>query len=192
MSISSLRSTFCSLGTRCFIEISDKFCVCFFQSGASTLKRHLQRYHPKVFSAVETDDKLAKSKATVVKRPQGSASGSKMIQQKIDGFATVPYVTKLACDLAVVKGVSFSLFDHPATKEIMNLAQKGFYGTSSRINMNTINSENVKKSVRNIAEVQRLEIKKLLDRKIINLTADFATCERRSFLGKLFHITDKA
>lgn len=87
---------------------------------------------------------------------------------------------QIAINLAVFKGVAFSAFDFPDMKMLTESAKGPLSDSSKTI----VNSENVKTAVREFAKLRREETKKLLKRKVINLVADFATCERREFLGK--------
>lgn len=87
---------------------------------------------------------------------------------------------QLAIDLTIRKGLSFSTFDSKDMRKLIILAKKGAGDDSRQV----VNAENVKKSLKELARLKRDELKKLLKGKIINITADFATCERRSFLGK--------
>lgn len=83
-------------------------------------------------------------------------------------------------NLAVYNGVPFSLFDVPDMRVLTTQAKIGIGDESPRV----VSSSNVKTAIKEIAKEKREELRKLLKGKVLNLTADFATCERRSFLGK--------
>ena len=85
----------------------------------------------------------------------------------------------VAINLVVHDAVCFSVFDSQNMRKLVMNAKKGAGDYSKQV----INAENVKKSLKLIASLKKDEIQKSLRGKIVNLSADFATCERRQFLG---------
>lgn len=87
---------------------------------------------------------------------------------------------QIAVRLAVNNSLSLKIFDNNDMKQLFKHAKKGMNDNSKT----AVNSNNVRKSISEFADIKRGEIRKKLKKNIVNLTADFATCERRSFLGK--------
>lgn len=87
---------------------------------------------------------------------------------------------RLAVNLAVFSGISFSVFNDKDMREVMRLTKKGNCDNST----SEINAENVVAAIEELAMQKRIEITNLLCNKIVNLTADMATCEARSFIGE--------
>jgi hypothetical protein len=137
----------------------------------------LSRHHPDLHSQVEkADNKKTPVRFKPLKRLNAISSHS---QRKISDFVSISPVMQLAINLSIRKGLSFSTFDSEDMRKLTTLAKKGADDDSRQV----INADNVKKSMKELARLKRDELKKVLKQKIINLTADFATCERRSFLG---------
>lgn len=89
---------------------------------------------------------------------------------------------QIAVRLAGDNALSLKIFDNNDMKQLFVHAKKGLNDNSKT----TINSNNVTKSTCEFADIKRGEIRKKLRKAIINLTADFATCKRRSFLGTIY------
>lgn len=85
-----------------------------------------------------------------------------------------------AVHLAVNNGVAFSVFDSPDMRQLTNKTKAHDGEQSAKV----VTAENVKAAILEIAEEKRKVIRKLLADKVVNITADFATCQRRSFLGE--------
>lgn len=109
------------------------------------------------------------------------AGGSSPKQVKITSYTGLSKILHTAVNLAVHNGVPFSIFDVPDMRVLTTQAKIGIGDESARV----VSSSNVKMAIKEIAKEKRDELRQLLKGKVINLTADFATCERRSFLGKL-------
>lgn len=138
----------------------------------------MSRIHPATFKVMEKSEELprpSKRLGTNIKTKDLSKN-----QPKITDYAIVSPVMQLAVNLAVHKGLSFSTFDSEDMRKLVLLAKTGAKDGSKRV----VNADNVKSSVKYIADVKRNEIQSNFKGKIVNLSADFATCERRSFLGK--------
>lgn len=101
-------------------------------------------------------------------------------QKKITDYALISPTMQLAVDLAVHKGLPFSTFNDPSMRKLTTLAKKGNGDQSST----TINSENVVSSIHELAKQKRDQISAKMKGKIVSLSADMATCESRSFIGK--------
>lgn len=136
------------------------------------MKRHLKRNHSGI--STEYEQRLNEKKRKKVDDEK---------QPKIAEYMKESPVMELAVDMVVENAVSFELFVSSSMRSLTNHAKKGFNDKSSR----AINDETVKLAVIERAKKKREEIKKLLAGKIINLSADFATCWSRSFFGE--HIT---
>lgn len=78
------------------------------------------------------------------------------------------------------RGVAFSTFNQPEMRDLTKFAKAGAGDNSKKI----VNAENVKAAVSVLAAEGRIELTDMLKGKVVNLMADFATCERRSFFGK--------
>lgn len=85
-----------------------------------------------------------------------------------------------AINLVFKSGVSFSVFGSEDMQKLIVAAKVGMKDYSKEV----INPSNVKKSVREYAGLKAEILKKKISGRLINLSADFATCGRRSFLGK--------
>lgn len=90
-------------------------------------------------------------------------------------------VLDLAVDMIIENAVSFELFDNLPMKTLCSLAKKG----SGDIFSPAIYSENVKKALLERLYQKKDDLKRILEGKVVSLSADFATCWRRSFLGRL-------
>lgn len=104
-----------------------------------------------------------------------------MDQKRITDFQEIPPVMKLCAEAAIHEGIPFSKFNSKYTMKLVSLAKKGANDNSTK----TINSENIKDSVHILSKQRRNQLKALMKGKIVSLSADLATCEYRSFLGKL-------
>lgn len=148
----------------------------------SSLMKHLKCVHPKSFDDYENKASEAKTKlkSNPFKRSSGktsSSSGSSNKQMKMTKYIGNSRTMMNAVGLAVHNGVAFSLFDSFDMRELTVRAGNG--DDSEKV----VNSENVKSAIHELAKLEREELKKLLQHKIFSLSADFATCQRRSFLG---------
>ena len=97
----------------------------------------------------------------------------------IDDFDK-PKILSLATALAVNEGIPFTIFDSPSMRNITDLAKIGAGEGSAAV----VNAANVKFSVSEEAAKLREKIKKQLNGKVLSITADYGTAERRSFIGK--------
>lgn len=138
--------------------------------------------HPEVFRKF---DAKAKAQATTnsLKRIAAKAPGaSKQKQMKMTDFFGHSKAMLNAVHLAVNNGVAFSVFDSPDMRQLTNKSKAHDGEQSAKV----VSASNVKAAIRDIAEEKREEIKKLLTDKVVNISADFATCQRRSFLGECY------
>lgn len=146
----------------------------------ANLTRHLQRKHPATFTQFQEGSKIHASSAT--KRPNTSlAKAAKDPKQaKISDYTGTEATLQSCVELAVHHSVAFQTFNYPPMQMLTKFAKIGCGDTSRKV----INAENVKIATSKCAAEKREEITKVMTGKIINLMADFATCERRSFFGK--------
>lgn len=114
-------------------------------------------------------------KARVMKK-----SGVDLCQRKLTDYVVVSPVMKLCVELAVHKGTPFSTFDDPAMRKLLKMAKIGSSDNSNKV----INAENVKQAVIDIAASERQMLINMLDRRVISLSSDMATCEGRSFIDE--------
>jgi hypothetical protein len=145
----------------------------------SSLVKHLQRIHPKVHKSYIEKQKIADENRTKFKNKLKRA-GASSNQTKLTAFQRFSPVMKLAINLAVHEGISFNKFDKEDMRALVKGAKVGLRDDSKRV----ISSETVKASIHELAELERSDIRKRLKGKIVNITADFATCEHRSFYGR--------
>lgn len=147
----------------------------------ANLIRHLLRKHPEKHKEFEAADKGTKQKgvkrtlAQVQKFPDPK-------QHKISDYTGTEVVLKYCVDLAVHHAIPFQTFNHPPMQALIKFAKLGGGDKSPKV----VNAENVKIALSKQATQKRVEIRKLLKGKLVNLMADFATCERRSFFGRFF------
>lgn len=143
--------------------------------------RHLRAFHEEAFDEFTTKSNETKLKVKInpFKRCNSykTFGHSSAKQTKITKFIQHSRTMKDAVELAVNNGVSFSLFDSSAMRSLTSRAGGG--EDSEKI----VSSENVKSAITEMAKEKREEMKRLIQDKVINITADFATCQRRSFFG---------
>lgn len=139
------------------------------------MKRHLQRNHLKYFKIVDEKDRKNSAKS---KRLESTLKNG-LTQKKFTDFVAIPPIMTIAVNLAVRNGLSFSVFDSEDMKKLIDLAKTGAQDSSTR----KVNPENVKKSLAETSQILKNQLKRDLRGKILSITADFATCERRSFLS---------
>lgn len=149
----------------------------------------MSRIHPAIHEEIELKDLENKKQKNVrfkpVKRLNATNSArldSSKLQMRMTDYVAISPVMQSAINLAVHHGLSFSTFNCTDMRNLTTLAKKGALDNCKTV----INAENVKSSVRELAKLRREEVKQLLKRKVLNFTADFASCERRSFLGENF------
>lgn len=174
------------------------------------IKRHFERAHPKEYriceqkdskSAANMNKRKSKTKFVQVKRlnissAKSSSSASNLtssqsqqsqskgkpkiqVQQTITDFISVSPVMQRAINLVVKNGVSFSIFASEDMQNLITAAKTGLKDHSRAI----INPDNLKKAVREFAALKADLLRKKIERRVISLSADFATCGRRQFLG---------
>lgn len=143
----------------------------------SNLNKHL-RQHKDLYEKYEAESKACKEDN--LKRKGGFlALGRSAKQPKITDAFAKPKILSLATALAVNDGLPFKIFDSPHMRNIIDFAKSGA-GEAGAV----VNAENVKLSVSGEAAELREKIKKQLKGKVISITADYATAERRSFIGR--------
>lgn len=86
----------------------------------------------------------------------------------------------LCVGLVTECGRPFALFDDKPMKEILKLGRK----SANEENALVSNGENVRDAVFEKQEEVKTLVKKSLLNKIVSLSADMATCQHRSFIGK--------
>jgi hypothetical protein len=150
------------------------------QATTFNLKRHISRYHQEIHKEVEKNDKVEGNFRLKRLGKTPADLGNALSQRKMTDFITISPVMQLAVNLAVRKGLSFSTFDSKDMRKLLVMAKKGASDSSKLV----VNSENVKKSLKETAKIKKDEIRNKLKGRVLSITADFATCERRSFLGK--------
>lgn len=126
----------------------------------------MSRKHPQAYKKYDDDDKGKKLLPTKTLKRKYVADPN---QQKITDFTGSGLVMNDCVDLAVHRGLSFKTFDRPEMRNLTKFAKLGSGDNTKKL----VNAENVKAAISERAAEGR------------SLTADFATCERRSFFGKL-------
>jgi hypothetical protein len=130
----------------------------------------LQRNHAEAHQEVDTyQAKKKQKKETAVSS-----------QPKIVDYTKSSPVMEIAVDMVIENAVPFELFGSSAMRQMNKLAKKGCGDNSSRV----INPDTVKQALLERAKKKREELIQMLEGKIINLSADFATCWSRSFFGE--------
>ena len=147
----------------------------------------MSRDHPHLLKAVEEIDK-ERAREALKRKTAGTGVAHNLKQQKLSDLVGISPVMELCANLAVRHGLSFRIFDSKDMDRLTKLAKKGADDNSKL----SVNSENVKKSIAEQANLKRHEFTKLFKGKILNLSADFATCEHRSFLGINCQFFDEA
>lgn len=155
-----------------------------FQTITCNLIRHLQRKHPEQHKEYEDAEKAKKD---LVHQNLKRKRTSDPKQPKITDFTGTAVVMNTCVDLAVHRGIAFKTFDQPEMRNLTKYAKAGIEDKSPKV----INAENVKAAISERAAKERLEVAEMLKGKVVSLMADFATCERRSFFGKLSLIRKK-
>lgn len=144
----------------------------------TNLKRHLERFHSKIYKNVIDADATTSQKKKSKRMARRIASKT---QKPISDFVAVSPVMMLAVNLAVHKCVTFNTFEHHWMKQLTNYAKKGA-GDASKL---CINANNVKASIVKLSQLRKQKIIKAIQGKTLSIIGDFATVARRAFLGKL-------
>lgn len=165
---------------------ANSFTFVHLQVVTTSLRKHLERKHTDVFKLFKKEVKEMQERAdkNPLKSSKNSVELSQLKQKKLTEFSKISKVMMLAANLAVHNGYSFKSFNCNDMTELLNGAKKGLNDTSSEV----INSENIKSAIKELAAAKRGEMLKLMQNKLICISADFATCERRSFLGNEFYL----
>jgi hypothetical protein len=147
------------------------------------LKRHLERHHKNLHDEVQEHDKalVKKSKITTRTKPaKRLAAASNLNQSSIKQWVSPSPVFGGCLELVVMKQIPFTVFDSDPLRKLTNWAKVGAKDNSKKV----VNAINLRAGVIEQAKQMRDQIQKLLQHKIVGVTADFASVENRSFLGK--------
>lgn len=143
------------------------------------MRKHLKRAHPKILDEFENKERAGRGKSKYSKFKAQTKFTVPSKQKKMTDFNNISRVLQTCAKMAVEDGISFSSFDKKNMKEMTSWSKLGAKDSSRKV----INAENVKDTVRKLAAHEREELKRNIRGKLINLSADLATCESRSFLG---------
>lgn len=134
------------------------------------MKKHLERFHKDVFTAMTTENEPAKS-----------------IQPTIDKFGFGgPKVMNLCVDLAI-EGRPFSMFDSVAMKQLVELAYRGV-GQKPQ----SVDNQKIRQALVERAANFRKEIAERISLNKISVSADFASLHGSDFLGKFTRVCNQS
>lgn len=133
-------------------------------------------------TSVKNRESLMKKTVSVKRKQEQNKqmSSKKSKQLKITDYSSCPAIMSLCVELAVVGGRPFKMFGDRAFGELVRFAKAGCGDYST----NVISPRSVKDTISIVATTERVQIKNKLKNKIVSLSADLATCQGRSFIGK--------
>lgn len=151
------------------------------------MEKHLTTNHPKHFSEYMTAKQAKKDAGKAEKaakdqkrRAQDPAEGERPSKQpKIVDIFGGNQVLQLCVDLVVENGRPLKIFDDKPMQALIALAKK------QKGEKTEIHSKAVKKTLFEFTKQKQQEIIKLLNKRVISLSADMASCRQRQFIGKL-------